>query len=44
MNKPTRLIAKLVVPAYFVAGFIAGPAIAQEKAQTGKSTNGQFGL
>ena len=33
MSKSAGLIAKLLVPAFFVAGVIAGPALAQEKAK-----------
>ncbi len=33
MSKSAGLIAKLLVPAFFVAGATAGPAIAQEKAK-----------
>ena len=34
MSKSAGLIAKLLVPAFFVAGVIAGPAMAQEKAKS----------
>ncbi len=33
MSKSAGLIAKLLVPAFFVVGVIAGPAMAQEKAK-----------
>lgn len=33
MSKSAGLIAKLLLPAFFVAGVIAGPAMAQEKAK-----------
>jgi hypothetical protein len=34
MSKSAGLIARLFVPAFFVAGVIAGPAMAQEKAKS----------
>jgi len=34
MSKTAGLMARLLVPAFFVAGLIAGPAMAQEKAKS----------
>ena len=33
MNKSAGVVARLIIPAFFVAGVLAGPAMAQDKAK-----------